>query len=74
MKLLTSDSFEKARTFVMDQGRELERRLLSYYFDDGTPAAVLDELARSGPKTSVGPHQGSSSAFALSVFHRARRS
>ena len=45
MKLLTSGSFEKARTFVIDQGRELERRLLSYYFDDGTPAAVLDELA-----------------------------
>ena len=45
MKLLTSDSFKKARTFVMEQGRELERRLLSYYFDDGTPAAVLDELA-----------------------------
>ena len=45
MKLLTSDSFEKARTFVIDQGRELERRLLSYYFADGTPAAVLDELA-----------------------------
>ena len=45
MKLLTSDSFEKARTFVMEQGRELERRLLSYYFDDGTPAAVLSELA-----------------------------
>ena len=36
MKLLTSDSFEKARTFVMEQGREIERRLLSYYFDDGT--------------------------------------
>ena len=45
MKLLTSDSFKKARTFVMEQGRELERRLLSYYFDDGTPTAVLDELA-----------------------------
>ena len=45
MKLLTNDSFEKARIFVMEQGRELERRLLSYYFDDGTPAAVLDELA-----------------------------
>ena len=29
---------------------------------------------RSCFKTSVGPHQGSSSAFALSVFHRARRS
>ena len=46
MKLLISNSFEKARIFVMDQGRELERRLLSYYFDDGTTAAVLDELAR----------------------------
>ena len=45
MKLLTSDSFEKARTFVMEQGRELERRLLSFHFDDGAPAAVLDELA-----------------------------
>ena len=45
MKLLTSDSFEQARTFVMERGRELERRLLAYYFDDGTPAAVLDELA-----------------------------
>ena len=32
MKLLTSDSFKKARTFVMEQGRELERRLLSYLF------------------------------------------
>ena len=39
MKLLTSDSFEKARTFVMEQGRELERRLLAFYFDDGTPPA-----------------------------------
>ena len=45
MKLLTSDSFKKARTFVMEQGRELERRLLSYYFNDGTPTSVLDELA-----------------------------
>ncbi len=45
MKLLTSDSFKKAKTFVRDQGRELERRLLSYYFDDGAPVAVLDELA-----------------------------
>ena len=45
MKLLTSDSFEKARTFVMEQGRELERRLLSFHFDNGTPAAVLSELA-----------------------------
>ena len=45
MKLLTSESFKEARTFVMDQGRELERRLLSYYFDDGTPTAVLDKLA-----------------------------
>lgn len=45
MNLLTRGSFKKAKTFVMDQGRELERRLLSYYFDDGTPTAVLDELA-----------------------------
>ena len=45
MKLLTRDSFDKAKTFVIDQGRELDRRLLFYYFDDGTPTAVLEELA-----------------------------
>ena len=30
MKLLSSDSFERARTFAMEHGREKERRLLSY--------------------------------------------
>ena len=45
MKLLSSDSFERARTFVTERGRELDRRLLSYHFDDGPQAAVLEELA-----------------------------
>ena len=45
MKLLSADSFDRARTFVMEQGREMDRRLLSFHFDDGPRAAVLEELA-----------------------------
>ena len=29
----------------MEQGREMDRRLLSFHFDDGPQAAVLEELA-----------------------------
>ncbi|MCY3736646.1 MAG: hypothetical protein OXG13_09620 [Gemmatimonadaceae bacterium] len=45
MKLLSADSFDRARTFVVEQGREMDRRLLSFHFEDGPPAAVLEELA-----------------------------
>ena len=45
MKLLSGDSFEKARTFVVEQGREIDRRLLSHYFDGGPAAAVVEELS-----------------------------
>ena len=45
MKLLKGEAFERARTFVAEQGRELDRRLLSHYFDDGPAAAVMEELA-----------------------------
>ncbi len=44
MKLLKGEAFERARTFVAEQGRDLDRRLLSHYFDNGPAAAVMEEL------------------------------
>lgn len=45
MKKLTQAAFQRARAFVVTQGRELERRRFEFHFESGSPAAVLDALA-----------------------------
>ena len=39
-------TFEKARSFMMEQARPLEQALFTYHFEDGDAADVLAELAR----------------------------
>ena len=46
MKTLTSQSFAKAKAFIMENARPLEQRLFAYHFEGGPPEAVLEELAR----------------------------
>ena len=45
MKILTAAAFQRARAFVMEQGRDLDRALLDFHFGDGTPESVLAALA-----------------------------
>ena len=45
MKRLTQAAFQRAKTFVKEQGRDLDRRLLSYYFEGGSDVSVLAALA-----------------------------
>lgn len=45
MKRLTAAAFERARAFVMEQGRDLDRALLGFHFGDGTAERVLGALA-----------------------------
>ena len=47
---------------------------MAVYWVTGSSLISWTIVSRSCFKTSVRPHQGSSSAFAWSVFHRARRS
>ena len=43
---LSPDAQQRARSFVMEQGRPLEQALFRYHFEDGPAEAVLGELAR----------------------------
>lgn len=45
MKKLSQEAFARARTFVMDQGRELDGRLFEFHFATGSKDAVLEALA-----------------------------
>ena len=45
MKRLTQAAFQRAKTFVLENGRDLDRALLAYHFADGTADAVLAALA-----------------------------
>ena len=42
---LDQDSFQRARDFILNQARPLERALYQLHFEDGTAAAVVDALA-----------------------------
>ena len=46
MMKLTHEAFEKARAFVHEQARPLERCLFSYYFREGSAEDVFAELAK----------------------------
>lgn len=43
---LSLDARQRARSFVMEQGRTLEQALYQHYFENGPAEAVLGELAR----------------------------
>jgi hypothetical protein len=45
-KKLSSDSFERAATFVRATARPLDRALFAYHFENGSRDAVLAELAK----------------------------
>ncbi len=45
MKRLTRAAFQRAKTFVVDQGRELDRRRFEFHFEAGSADAVLAALA-----------------------------
>ncbi len=45
MKRLTQAAFQKAKTFVLDQGTELDQRRFEYHFESGSADAVLAALA-----------------------------
>ena len=45
MKKLTQAAFQRAMAFVREQGRDLDRSLLTYYFEGGSAASVLAALA-----------------------------
>lgn len=43
---LTRENFDRARNYVMENGRPLEQSLFRYVFEDGTRADVLQALAQ----------------------------
>ena len=44
MKQLTQAAFQRAKNFIMDQGRALDQRRFEFHFEDGSANAVLDAL------------------------------
>ena len=45
MKRLTQAAFQRAVSFVKEQGRDLDRALFAYHFEDGAAEEVLNALA-----------------------------
>ena len=45
MKRLTHAAFQRAKNFIMDQGRPLDQRRFEFHFEDGSADVVLAELA-----------------------------
>ncbi|MEZ4740882.1 MAG: hypothetical protein R3B45_00275 [Bdellovibrionota bacterium] len=46
MKKLSSKNFDKARKFLFANGRPLDVALFKFHFEDGSPSAVMNELAK----------------------------
>lgn len=44
-KRLTAENFERARKYILSNGRPLERALFAYHFEGGAAKAVLEALA-----------------------------
>ena len=44
MKKLTQSAFQRAKNFIMDQGRALDQRRFEFHFEDGSADAVLAAL------------------------------
>lgn len=46
MKKLNKDQFEKAREFIFDKGRPLEKELFRFHFENGRASTVVNELVK----------------------------
>ena len=55
MKKLTQPAFQRAKNFIMDQGRALDQRRFEFHFEDGSADAVFAALA---------PYQNDDGGFA----------
>ena len=58
MKQLTRAAFQRAKNFIMDQGRTLDQRRFEFHFEDGSTDAVLAALS---------PYQNDDGGFAHSL-------
>ena len=58
MKKLTQSAFQRAKNFIMDQGRVLDQRRFEFHFEDGSADAVLAALT---------PYQNEDGGFAHSL-------
>lgn len=58
MRQLTHAAFQRAKNFIMDQGRALDQRRFEFHFEDGSADAVLAALA---------PYQNDDGGFAHSL-------
>ena len=58
MKKLTRSAFQRAKDFIMDQGRALDQRRFEFHFEDGPADAVLAALT---------PYQNDDGGFAHSL-------
>ncbi len=45
MKKLSVESFQKAKSYIFEQGRELDQRLFEFYFEKGTIEKVIEALS-----------------------------
>ncbi|MDA0748557.1 MAG: hypothetical protein O2954_18715, partial [bacterium] len=45
MQFLSQEAFQRARSFVMDQGQRLDQRLWAFHFESGARGDVLAALA-----------------------------
>ena len=45
MKKLPQESFQKAQSYIIDQGRDLDRRLFDFHFGNGSKESVIEVLA-----------------------------
>lgn len=45
MKKLTQQAFQTARSYILEQGRELDKRRFEFHFEDGTIETTLKALA-----------------------------
>ena len=45
MKRLTQAAFQRAKNFIMDQGRALDQRRFEFHFETGSADAVFAALA-----------------------------
>lgn len=45
MKKLSKENYKRAIQFILEQSREVDKRLFAYHFEGGTAVSVLDALA-----------------------------
>ena len=54
MKKLTQQTFDQAKSFILNHGRTLDQRLFEYHFESGSKEAV---------RTALSPYQNGDGGF-----------